>query len=114
MTTKTTGAEWKRYYSDNSAWPEGACHDYEVICVDGNQIDPDADLLEIPDSASMTIAHGTVFPTREALDGPSLELHFKRWRKAQNTVFFACEAPRACADAVMAAILAAGGRVHAL
>jgi hypothetical protein len=36
---------------------------------------------------------------------------FRKWRKAQTTVFMPVEAPKAKADAVRAAIKKAGGRV---
>lgn len=114
MTVKTTGAEWKRFYSDKGAWPDGAWHDDEEITICGEPWNPDNDLMNVSDGEPMTIAGGIVFMNENAADGPSLESHFKRWRKAQSTVFFSCEAPRDRADAVKAAIIAAGGKAQAL
>lgn len=115
MTAKTTGAEWKRFYIDKVAWPDGAWHEDEELTIDGRMWDHDKDDLSAPpDNAAMTVAGGIVFMRDGDDDGPSLEAHFKRWRKAQSTVFFSCEAPRDRADAVKAAILAAGGKAQAL
>ena len=114
MTVKTTGAEWKRFYGDKAVWPEGSHHEDEEIVVDGQPWAWDADMMTIQDSAVLSVAGGIVYTKEHDTDGPSLESYFRRWRKVQNTVFLSCEAPRGSADAVKAAVLAAGGRVHAL
>ena len=108
---KTTGAEWKRFYTDPTAWPDGAWHEEEEITIDGEPAHEDADLNDVADSASMTISGGIVFMTNDADEGPTMETHFKRWRKLQNTVFLAIEVPRELADSVALAVAAAGGRV---
>ena len=113
MAVRTTGAEWNKFYSDISAWPKGAWHDDEEILVNGSPHDPDNDLGSIDPSASITVSGGTVYLLPEDNDGPALDLYFKRWRKAQTTVYIVCEAPRALAKTVADAILAAGGRVQA-
>jgi len=43
--------------------------------------------------------------------GSYVSATFRKWRKAQTTVFMPVEAPKAKADAVRAAIKKAGGRV---
>ena len=112
MTIKTNGAEWRRFYSDQAYWPEGAYHEDEEITIDGRIANGDTNLESVSDSAAMTVAGGAVFLKLGDDDGPSLELHFRRWRKAQSIVSISCEAPRDLADAVKAAIRAAGGTVR--
>lgn len=63
MAIKTSGAELKRFYSDEVFWPENSdvYHDDETIFVDGRLLGPDDDIFEIPDSAKVTIDGGIVF-----------------------------------------------------
>ena len=83
---KTTGAEFKAFYSDKTAWPEGAWHEEETITVDGEVDDDyDFDIEQIADAAKVTIEGGIVFKDDQATDGPSFEAHFRAWRKRQNT-----------------------------
>ncbi len=42
---------------------------------------------------------------------PSVEAHFKKWRKAQNTTLFVVECAKDKEESVHAAIRAAGGRI---
>lgn len=116
MPTKTTGAEFKRFYNDESFWPndDGATfHDEGVITIDGvvyeYGLDPDND--PIPDDAEVIIEGGTVYGPNWDGDEPSLETYFKRWKKKQNTASFLVECDQSVLDAVKAAIKAAGGRV---
>lgn len=111
MATKTTGAEWKRFYADPQFWPEGAWHEDEEVTIDGRTAGDDDDLSMLNDTAAVTVAGGIVFVQANDDDGPTLEAYFKRWRKQQNTVFLAVEVPREKAEAVRAAIANAGGKV---
>lgn len=81
---KTTGAEFKAFYSDKIAWPEGAWHEEETITVDG-KVDDDYDIEKIADAAKVTIEGGIVFKNDQATNGPTMEFHFRAWRKRQNT-----------------------------
>ena len=111
MTVKTTGAEWKRFYGDDSAWPEGAYHADEEITVDGKELDWEVDMMSVSDSAVLSIFGGIVHLKDDDNNGPSLEAHFKRWQKQQNTALILCEAPKDRAEDVKTAIIAAGGKV---
>jgi hypothetical protein len=110
MSAKTTGAEWKRFYSDKAWWPEGAYHEDDEIIVNGAVWTWDEDPMSIRDESIVTVAGGIVYLKEDAHDGPSLEAYFRRWRKAQNTVVFVCEAPKELEQAVRAAVKAAGGK----
>ena len=115
MTIKTTGAEFKRFYNDPEFWPEGTWHEDEEVSVDGSGWEHE--YTEIPDSAAVTVAYGQMLSdgTTPApwvgVEGPSVETHFKRWRKKQVTSYGAFECPHDKLEAVKAAIKAAGGRI---
>lgn len=106
MAVKTTGVEFKRFYSDAKYWPVGSWHEEETVLVDDCEIEDSYDT--IPDSSKVTVDGGIVFGQ---VDEPSLETHFKRWRKEQMTSVFIVEAPIDKVDAVKAAIKAAGGKL---
>lgn len=109
---KVTGSEWKRFYADADAWPDGAWHENEEITIDGNAPPEDFDFSAVEDGAKLTLAGGVVFMTGLE-EGPSLEAYFKRWRKRQATTVLVVEVRHDAAEAVRAAIAAAGGKVRA-
>jgi hypothetical protein len=113
MATKTTGAELKAFYSDTTFWPEGAYHEDDEVIIDGVHRSDDQDIMDIPDESRVVVADGIVLdlPGIDNDKSPSFEGHFKKWRKQQTTVFFTGECPRDILDAVLAAIVAAGGKV---
>jgi hypothetical protein len=108
---KLTGSEWNRFYNDAGAWPDGAWHEDEEITVDGKTAGDDLDLSAVPDGAMLTVEGGVVYLTEDADYGPSLEAHFKRWRKRQTTTVLVVEVPHEAVKVVRAAIAAAGGKV---
>lgn len=114
MATKTTGAEFKRFYNDKKFWPDddgGTYHDDAVLKVDGEIQEDGIDTDTLADTAAVTIEGG--FVCGPSLNGrePSLETYFKRWLKTQTTASFLVECDAKVIDAVKAAIRAAGGRV---
>jgi hypothetical protein len=112
MTIKTTGAEFIKFYSDDSAWPgeKGEVyHEDEKVLVNG---DPVEDFDSIPADAVVSIAGGfLVGPDWKHGEGPSFETYFKRWRKKQSTTSFVVECGVDKRDTVMSAVRQAGGRV---
>ena len=113
MSIKTTGAEWNAFYADKEAWPKGAWHEDEDLTIDGKWAGEDYDLANIAPAAAVSVSGGIVYLDGAGAEGPSLESHFRTWRKKQSTARFSCEAPINLADAVKAAIVAAGGKVVA-
>lgn len=103
---KTTGAEWKRFYNDKQAWPEGAYHDDTVVAVD-HLIDPNQDLSEVADNVILDVQGGDFY----LKDGTHTDLvdYFSEWLKKQTTSCGVFESPKDKFEAVKAAILAAGG-----
>ena len=106
--TKTIGAVLKRFYDDETAWPDGAWHEDELLLVNGDEWDQG--ITEIPDNAIVNISGGAVFGLPNGGE-PSLELHFRRWRLRQTTTTILVECDLAKLDAIKAAIKAAGGTV---
>jgi len=109
MTTKTTGAEFKRYYTDPVAWPEGWWHDDTYITVDGVDYSEN-DLTTMPDEAVVKIESGYVV-CGDSGDTMSMDAHFRKWRKAQNTTVLMVTVDNDKLEAVKEAIKAAGGKV---
>lgn len=113
MAVKTNGAEFKRFYNDQAFWPEDAWHEEEEIEVNGSPLLDDCCIEEIPDAATVKITGGVVLglPNKGRGEGPSLEAHFKKWLRTQNTVSFVVACDKANLDALKVAIRAAGGSV---
>ncbi len=115
MTVKTTGAEFKRFYSDLDFWPEDdgkTYHEDEDIIVNGKEFCDDDESISIDDTATVTISGGIVLSQKWLdEDAPSLETYFKRWRKKQATAYLVVEVERSREGELRAAILAAGGKI---
>lgn len=105
---KTIGTEYKRFYDDDTAWPDGAWHDDELLLVNGDEWTQGVN--EIPDNAIVNLSGGVVLGLPHGSE-PSLELHFSRWRKRQTTTTILVECDLTKLDDVKAAVKAAGGRV---
>lgn len=114
MTTKTTGAELKKFYNDSTFWPTpgGAWHEDETIEVDGVPLD-EADIDSIPDTVVVKVTGGIVLGLgpEPGGDEPSFEAYFKRWRRQQNTVTFLVSCDKAFAAGIKEGIKIMGGRV---
>ena len=106
---KTSGAMFKRFYNDNSAWPEDSWHEDEELLVNGEACG-DGSLDGIPDDAAVILSGGVVFGLPNGTE-TSMELHFKRWLKRQTTTVVLVECDQSAVDQVKAAVKAAGGRV---
>lgn len=114
MATKTTGAEFKRFYNDDKYWPEddgNTWHEDALLSIDGVVQEDGIDIQVLADDAEVKIQGGVVYGPQWEGNEPSLEAYFKRWKKKQSTVSFLVECDQSRLDAVKAAIKAAGGRV---
>ena len=111
MATKTTGAEFKRFYKDPAFWPDGVWHEDETVTVNGEEVGPNGELGKIADDAVVTVDGGIVLGPKWKENEPSFEGYFKSWRKQQTTKSFVVECDESKLEAVKAAIKAAGGRV---
>lgn len=106
---RTTGAEYKRFYNDDEAWPADTWYEDESMEVNGENWD-DREVVEIPDDAIVKLSGGIVLGHPGGTE-PTLETHFRRWKKLQTTATFVVECDLAKVENVKAAIKAAGGKV---
>lgn len=122
---KISGREFKRFYNDPVFWaPEGETwHDDTLIRVNGSDLPEHEDPSAVPDDSVVEIVCGWVYgvphkalseknmgaPVTEEMD---LCDYFQLWHKHQTTVTMVVECGRSQVDAVIAAVLAAGGQVH--
>lgn len=106
---KTSGAMFKRFYNDDSAWPKDSWHEDEELLVNGEPIG-DGSFDDIPDDAEVILSGGVVFGLPNGTE-TSMELHLKRWLKRQTTTVVLVECDHSAVDQVKAAVKAAGGRV---
>jgi hypothetical protein len=117
MTVKTSGAEFKAFYEDKTIWPDHLWHEEETIMVDGVELDIDIDIdIELPfpsvkSTSVVTISGGIVYGSWAVEDAPSFETYFKRWREAQNTVFFMVQCPKDKAKSIQAVIKLNEGKI---
>lgn len=109
---KTTGAEWKAFHNDNAYWGE-FCVEDEAITVNGDSVDEYSfDVGTLKDADKVTVDGGWVSDqARDSNKEYALEKFFRAWRKQQTTEFLSVEVSKEKADAVRAAIVAAGGKV---
>ena len=105
---KTNGAEFKRFYNDETAWPDGAWHEDELLLVNGDECEAGIDT--IPDNAIVNLSGGAVFGLPSGAE-PSMELHFKNWRRRQTATTILVECDLTKVDDVKAAVKAAGGKL---
>lgn len=110
MATKTTGAEFKRYYNDKTAWKEDWWHENEEITIDGRPGE-DIEIEAVADGAKIVIYGGIIYEGDYQNEGASMESHFKKWRKAQSVEFLTIEVPKDKSESLIAAVVAAGGKV---
>lgn len=93
MTVKTTGYEFKQFYSDSAYWGTYAWEEYEIE-VDGKLFDgSDQDIEDIPYTAIVKIIAGYVYnqDPSDGSDSQSLESFFKKWKKPRNTMSLTIE-----------------------
>ena len=111
MTVKTTGAELKSFYSDETFWMKGVWHEDERITINGIVLTGAVDVDSILDADVVTIKDGYMANEKYEKLG-TFENFFKKWRKQQTMIFLSVEIPVEKVDAISQAIIAAGGKVR--
>lgn len=113
MPTKSSGAEFKQFYSDQKFWPEKSYHEGEQILVDGVLATSETEFSEISDQAQITVSGGRVLglPRYSCGDGPTFEARFKAWRRSRGMQVLVAEIPGDRVEEARRAIQAVGGRV---
>ena len=111
-TITTTGAEFKRYYNDETAWPEGAFHEDLLIHVDKVAMGDDGIYIEnIADTAEVVIECGIVMALENDKDMDMID-HFEKWRRAQVFTSVIVDIDHEKLAQLEAAVLALGGVVR--
>lgn len=107
---KTTGAEFKAYYNDPSAWPEGCWHEDEELTIDGAEYD-DWDIDTIKDTAQIKLKYGVVYGEPSFPTGRSMEQHFRVWKKAQLNRIIVISVPNEKENELKDLVSSIGGKV---
>ena len=83
---KVKGAEWNRFYFDDSYWKKDYWHEGSVIKINGEEFEDetDADLSALNPSDDLEITEGVVYLDEYGSKWVSLESFFKKWRKGQT------------------------------
>lgn len=114
MSVKTTGAEFKEYYNDDTYWVKDSWYDHYAIKVNGEYIDDITD--NMPDDAEVVIESGVVFiPVLTESGAEEKEVsfvsHFKAWRKQKTSTTLVITVEKEHLDAVKVAIKSQQGVV---
>ncbi len=108
MPVKTTGIEFKRFYSDPQIWREGVFHDDTEFTV--NDVTFEDDISTVADDAIITISGGFLSNDANEVLG-SFERVFKKWKKNQSIRTLVVEVPNESADEFQAIIKLLGCKI---
>lgn len=119
MATKTTVAEFRDFYNDDTVWANEAWYDGLYLTIDGNQAEDDIDWTNIPEHLApetpMTISGGVLFRPKSKGSMESeefnLETIFKRWKKAKTVTTLVATIPNDKVEAFKAYVAELGGKV---
>jgi hypothetical protein len=114
MPVKTTGVEWKKFYTDKKVWGDGSSHEDEQITIDGEEWDgAGISLTEVSDDSLIVLTGGFYFKDLDSYSrgGESFEKVFRAWKKTQGNTIVVCSCPNDKVEAVKKAILDAGGKI---
>lgn len=120
MPTKTTVAEFRAFYADETVWANQAWYEGVVIVLDGEEISDDLNWdnpEEAPPSeAVITLSGGVLHRPKSKNSSSTLELDFeavfKRWRNAQTMATVAVSVPKEKVDELRALVKSMGGKVQ--
>lgn len=120
MPTKTTVAEFRDFYKDESVWLNDAWYEDLSIIVSGSPVDDDVDWsnppASMPLSSPMTISGGVLLRPKtkgsSQCDGLDMEREFNRWRKAKTSTTVAITVANEKLDALKAFVKELGGKVE--
>jgi hypothetical protein len=120
MSIKTTGRDFKRFYTDDAVWKPAGSKDgayFDDVTIYVNDADWDAggkDYEDIPDDATVSFSGGSWYPDQDTAaqyESRNFETVFKKWRKAQTHTTIIVEVALDNIEAMKAAVAAAGGKV---
>ena len=108
MAVKMTGAEYKRFMTDETLWGEDGYFDDAFLSVDGKKED-EIDIEILADTAAMQIEGGMVFDLPGGRE-MSLEGLFRKWKRLQDTDTFLVTCPKAQTETIKTLIKNNGGQ----
>ena len=112
MPVTTSGAEFKRFYTDQSYWPEDAWHEDSITeLVEVNGAKPESDVYHISDDDEVKILNGVVLLDLDGNKSTDFVVFFKKWLKLQSTRTLRVEVDASNLDGLVTAIKRAGGKV---
>jgi hypothetical protein len=93
MDIKMTGAEWKRFYNDQTVWKNGAYHDDSCILVNGVNVDDDEtiEIDKVADDAVVEIECGLFYESEKVRDPVDLLPVIRAWQKSQTVIVVSVE-----------------------
>ncbi|MDY0362672.1 MAG: hypothetical protein RBR08_14570 [Desulforegulaceae bacterium] len=109
MGAKISGYEFKKFYEDPIAWPDGCWHEEAVLKINGEKMDLNIDFIK--DTDEIEFIEGVVYTEDDVVSIGTLEESFLKWRNAQDTVFVLVQVDKNLLDSVSAAIRNAGGTI---
>ncbi|MBT9165590.1 MAG: hypothetical protein DDT25_00244 [Chloroflexi bacterium] len=119
MTTKTTVAEFRDFYNDETVWANEAWYEDLGVTINGHEVDDDIVWTNIPEdldpSSPMTISGGVIY--RPKTKGSqekreiNMESEFKRWRKARALTAMVATIPNEEIEGFKAYVRLIGGKV---
>ena len=94
---KVKGAEWNRFYFDDSYWKKDYWHEGSSIIVNGVEFEDeiDADLEGLKPDDDLEITDGVVYLDEDGKKWESLDTFFKKWRRKQTHETICIEVPKA-------------------
>lgn len=116
MPVTTSGAEFKRFYTDQGYWPEDAWHEDSITeLIEVNGAKPESDVYHISDDDEVKILNGVVLLDWDGNKSTDFVAFFKKWlklqTKLQTTRTLRIEVNASKFDELMAAIKRLGGKV---
>ncbi len=110
MTTKTTVAEFRDFYNDETVWANEAWYEDLGVTINGHEVDDDIVWTNIPEdldpSSPMTISGGVIY--RPKID---MESEFKRWRNAKTLTAIVATIPNEKIEEFKAYVKLIGGKL---
>lgn len=91
-----SGAEFKKFWEDKTAWPgnDGQTYvDDEEIEISGTLYLTGVDVDVVKDDDIVKITGGFISSDDPKIDGTMLEAHYKAWKKKQKTTSMIVECP---------------------
>ena len=85
MTIKTSGKDFKQWYSDIEEWPKDAYHEDETIKINGKNRGDDDELHSVDDNAIISLSGGCIyFDDGDVNKVVSMEGALRRWLRKKS------------------------------